>query len=177
MLIGRSRLRLRHVGISILRFVAGRWREREREKERERERERELTHKYPKLIMTMTQTLSGTESAILNRESGDSESCDSNHAMPRSWLNIDRVQVGLAIQNRFSAILLYCNSTHLYASGNFWPAILGSCHLRFCAAKFRPICSEFSEVVGVGSTDLQVSALRGSWRPRARSQCRQGQRS
>ena len=28
--------------------------------------------------------LSGTESAILNRESGDSESCDSNRAIPRS---------------------------------------------------------------------------------------------
>ena len=28
--------------------------------------------------------LSGTESAILNRESSDSESCDSNRAMPRS---------------------------------------------------------------------------------------------
>ena len=27
--------------------------------------------------------LSGTESAILNRESGDSESCDSNRAIPR----------------------------------------------------------------------------------------------
>ena len=28
--------------------------------------------------------LSGTESAILNRESGDSESCDSNRLIPRS---------------------------------------------------------------------------------------------
>ena len=28
--------------------------------------------------------LSGTESAIQNRESGDSESCDSNRAIPRS---------------------------------------------------------------------------------------------
>ena len=31
-----------------------------------------------------TPILSGTESAILNRESGDSESCDSNRAIPRS---------------------------------------------------------------------------------------------
>ena len=30
------------------------------------------------------QGLSGTESAILNRESSDSESCDSNRAIPRS---------------------------------------------------------------------------------------------
>ena len=30
-----------------------------------------------------TQGLSGTESAILNRESSDSDSCDSNRAIPR----------------------------------------------------------------------------------------------
>ena len=34
--------------------------------------------------------LSGTESAILNRESGDSESCDSNRASLKVALNIDR---------------------------------------------------------------------------------------
>ena len=42
--------------------------------------------------------LGGTELAILNRESGDS-----NRAIPRSRLNIDRVRVGLAILSRFSA--------------------------------------------------------------------------
>ena len=33
---------------------------------------------------TLSPDLSGTESAILNRESSDSESCDSNRAIPRS---------------------------------------------------------------------------------------------
>ena len=34
--------------------------------------------------MPLHPSLSGTESAILNRESSDSESCDSNRATPRS---------------------------------------------------------------------------------------------
>ena len=57
--------------------------------------------------------LSGTESAILtlSRESGDSESCDLNRAIPKSRLNTDRLRFGLAILNRFSTSLLYCNST------------------------------------------------------------------
>ena len=38
--------------------------------------------------------LSGTESAILNRESGDSESCDSNREVPRSALSIVRMRFG-----------------------------------------------------------------------------------
>ena len=37
-----------------------------------------------KSIVSITPYLSGTESAILNRESGDSESCGSNHAIPES---------------------------------------------------------------------------------------------
>ena len=37
-----------------------------------------------KLQKQLVHSLSGTESAILNRESGDSESCDSNRAIPRS---------------------------------------------------------------------------------------------
>ena len=38
---------------------------------------------YPSFI-PLPPTLSGTESAILNRESGDSGSCDSKRAIPRS---------------------------------------------------------------------------------------------
>ena len=33
-------------------------------------------------LETLSTRLSGTESAILNRESGDSESCDWNRAIP-----------------------------------------------------------------------------------------------
>ena len=54
--------------------------------------------------------LRGIESAILNRESGDSESGGSNHAIPRSRLNIDRLRFRLAILSQSSAILLYCDS-------------------------------------------------------------------
>ena len=49
---------------------------------------------------------SGTESAILNYESGDSESDDSNRAFPRSQLNIDKLRFRLAILSPFSAILV-----------------------------------------------------------------------
>ena len=55
--------------------------------------------------------LAGTESAILNREWGDS-----NRAIPRSRPNIDRLQFGLATLNRLSAILHDCDSTHVFAS-------------------------------------------------------------
>ena len=49
---------------------------------------------------------SGTESVILNRESGDSEPCGPNRAIPwsRGILNIDELRFGLAILSRFSAI-------------------------------------------------------------------------
>ena len=36
------------------------------------------------LVFLLTRDLSGTELAILNRELSDSESCDSNRAIPRS---------------------------------------------------------------------------------------------
>ena len=70
--------------------------------------------------------LSGTESAILNRESGDS----GNRAIRRSQLNIDRLRFTLAILNRRSAILLYYDSTPFCTSrcgnsGDSWPVILG----------------------------------------------------
>ena len=64
------------------------------------------------LVQTALHELSGTELAILNRESGDSETCDSNRVIPRSRLNIDRLPFGLAILNRFPAIPLCCDSTH-----------------------------------------------------------------
>ena len=51
--------------------------------------------------MLLVQSLSGTESAILNRESSDSESGDSNRAIP----SIDRMRFWMAILNRFSMIL------------------------------------------------------------------------
>ena len=64
--------------------------------------------------------LGGTESAILSRDSGESESCDSesfeSYMIRRVWLNIDRLQGRLAILNRFSAMLLHCNSIHFCAS-------------------------------------------------------------
>ena len=51
-------------------------------------------------------------------ESGDSESRDSNRAIPRLRLNIDMYgSLPVAILNRFSAILLYCDSTHPAAKG------------------------------------------------------------
>ena len=53
-------------------------------------------------FMISCHNLSGTESAILNRESSDSNSCDSNRAIPRSLQALIR----MAILNRFSAILL-----------------------------------------------------------------------
>ena len=46
--------------------------------------------------------LSGAESAIRDSESGDS-----NRAIPRSRLNIDRLRFGLAILTQFPAILLF----------------------------------------------------------------------
>ena len=49
--------------------------------------------------------LSGTASATLNRESGDS-----NPVIARSQLNIDSLRFGLAILSRFSAILLRFHS-------------------------------------------------------------------
>ena len=42
--------------------------------------------------------LSGTESAILNRESSDSESCNSNRAIPRSLealIGCDQIQMAI----------------------------------------------------------------------------------
>ena len=65
--------------------------------------------------------LSGTESAILNRESGDSASRDSNRAIPRSRLNIDRSRFGLAT--------FCCDSTHILLLAAEILAISG---LRFC---------------------------------------------
>ena len=84
----------------------------------------------PGTLAGMSQTLSGTESAIPSREPGASESCDSDRAIPRSWLSIDGLRLGLAILSRFSAILFYCDSTCFNASccensGDSWPAILG----------------------------------------------------
>ena len=72
--------------------------------------------------------LSGTELAILNRESGDSESCDSKVAA-KVALNIDRLRFGLVIPNRFFAILLCCVSAYFCASHHrkFWRF-----HIRDC---------------------------------------------
>ena len=58
-------------------------------------------------------SLSGTELTILSRESGDSESCDSNCAIPRSLkalIGCDSV----AILNRFSPILLRFDSFFIF---------------------------------------------------------------
>ena len=60
------------------------------------------------------QAWSGTISAILNRESDNSGSCNSKVAGLQ--LNIDGLWFGLSILNRFSAILLCCDSTHFCAS-------------------------------------------------------------
>ena len=56
--------------------------------------------------------LGGTESTILDGESSDSESCASKVAF-----SIDRNAIRMAILNRFSFILLFCDSTHLFC---FW---------------------------------------------------------
>ena len=68
------------------------------------------------MLYQYTPVFSGSESAILNRDSGDSELSGSNGAIRRSRLNTDRPRFGLAILNRFSAILFYCDSTHFCAS-------------------------------------------------------------
>ena len=90
--------------------------------------------------------LSCTESAILNREPSASESRDSN---PRSkhWKD--------TILNLFSANLLYCDSTHLFASrrgipGDSRPAILGI--VRFAIRDSVPLSS------GKGSTIVSLGA-------------------
>ena len=48
------------------------------------------------------------------------ESCDSKVA-----LSIDKDAIRMAILNRFSALLFYCDSSHFFASGGSRPAILG----------------------------------------------------
>ena len=66
------------------------------------------------LLLLQHRRLSGTESAILTRESGDSDSCDLNCAIGCSYVasKIDGLRFGLAILNRFSATLAaYCDST------------------------------------------------------------------
>ena len=85
------------------------------------------------------QALSGTELATPNRESGDSESGDSNRrsSIPRSQSNIDRPRFGLAILSRFSAILLCCGSTHFCALTAEIVAIEGP--------RFRELCDQRSK--------------------------------
>ena len=65
---------------------------------------------------SMTLQLSDTESVILHRELGDSESCDAMFSVLHPlWEG--RLRFGLAILNRFPAtILLYSDSTHSCAS-------------------------------------------------------------
>ena len=65
------------------------------------------------------QHLSGTESAILSRESGDAESGNSNRTIPMPPLNVDRLRFGLAILNRFSAILLRFDSILCFSLQKF----------------------------------------------------------
>ena len=86
---------------------------------------------------SLTHLLGDTESAILNRESGDSKSGDSSCAIPRSRVNTDRLRFGLAILNRFSAISLHCDSTHFCTSrlgnpGDSWSAMLGIVRFVIC---------------------------------------------
>ena len=93
----------------------------------------------------VTQKLSGTESAILNRESSDSESCDSNRAISKVALSIDKDAIQIAILNRVSAILRYCDSIRFFASrcrisGDSRPAILGI--VRFAIRDSVPLSSE-----------------------------------
>ena len=61
--------------------------------------------------------VSGTESAILNQESGDSESCDSNRAVHvGSQLHMvkrGKLYFGLAFLSRFSVVLLKFVATRL----------------------------------------------------------------
>ena len=61
------------------------------------------------------ESFSGTESAILNRESGDSESCDSNRAIPRS------LRLGGDSESIFcDSTLLRFDSFLRFSLRNFW---------------------------------------------------------
>ena len=84
--------------------------------------------------------LSGTESAILNRESGDSESCDSNRAIPRSLQALKGCDSDGDSESsfcdsgvlRFDSLFLLLAAEFLAIPGpRFWE----SCDSRFCAAK------------------------------------------
>ena len=85
------------------------------------------------LPLSQPKVLSGTESAILNRESSDSESCGSNRAIPRSRRNIlmGCDSDGDSKSTFRDYTLLYCDSTHVFAashcgiSGDSRPAVLG----------------------------------------------------
>ena len=92
----------------------------------------------------MPEKLSGTELVILNRESGDSESYDSNRAIPRSLsaligCNSD----GDSESVFFDSTLLRFNSILCFSLRNFWRFLARdswnrAIHtLRFCAAKWR----------------------------------------
>ena len=87
-------------------------------------------------------SLSGTESAILNRESSDSESCDSNRAIPRSLETLTCCDSDGDSESIFrDSTLLRFHSFFCFSLRNFWRfqardsgnrAIRDS---RFCAAK------------------------------------------
>ena len=84
----------------------------------------------------------GTESAILNRESGDAESCDSNRARDSKVpLSIVRMRFGWRFWIDF--LRFYCDSTFDSFFSLIIPELLaisdprfqGSCGSRFCAAR------------------------------------------
>ena len=91
---------------------------------------------------TLLWGLSGTESAILNRESCDAIMRFQGHG--EAALNSDhhRLRFGLAILSRFSVVLLHCGSTQVCASrcrnsGDSRPAMRGN--VRFAIRNSVPL--------------------------------------
>ena len=75
----------------------------------------------PPHISQVSSHLSGTESAILNRESGDSESCDPNRAIPRSLQALIGCDSDGDSESIFrDSILLRFHSILCFSLRNFW---------------------------------------------------------
>ena len=80
----------------------------------------------------------------MNRESGDSEPSESNCAISRSRLKIDRLRIGLAILNQIFAILLRFHSFLCV----FAAEILANPGPRFwesCSSQFAILCRRILE--------------------------------
>ena len=103
------------------------------------------------------QQRSGTESAILNRESGDSESCDSNRAIPRMpfgwqfwieflWFCFSAI--------RLSLVLLAAEFLRFLASDSGNRAVRNS---RFCAAKVETVFEISLTILAEGKRRQKVA--------------------